>query len=247
MLTVAGLAGDGTLARLERVLSPSERGRLPCFRFEADRLGYLAAHGLVRYALSARVPSVAPEAWAFRTGTRGRPEVDLPAAHRPLRFNLSHTHGAVACVVADLPCGIDVERADAAADVDLLAGGVLTAAERHRLDGLTDPARRTAFFRHWTLKEAYAKARGDGVVLPLDACEFDPSAVPIRARLAPSLADDAAAWWFEQWDQDGFVVALALRPGAGVRPAVSVRRKITWRRSPQPVPGRGEVPREPAG
>lgn len=229
MLAVAGL-GDGTLARLGRVLSPAERGRLPSFRFEADRLAYLAAHGLVRYALSARVPAVAPEAWAFGTGPRGRPEVDLPAAHRRLRFNLSHTHGAVGCVVTDgVPCGIDLERSDGAADVDLLARGVLTAAERHRLDGLTDAARRRAFFRHWTLKEAYAKARGDGVVLPLDACEFDPAAVPIRARLAPSLADDEAAWWFGQWDQHGSACALALRTGAGVRPAVNTHQHAASR------------------
>ncbi|MBO0826640.1 MAG: 4'-phosphopantetheinyl transferase superfamily protein [Streptosporangiales bacterium] len=224
VLAVARLVRDGTLARLERVLSADERDRLPAFRVEADRLGYLAAHGLVRHALSARAPSVAPGAWTFRTGPRGRPEVDEPEAHRGLRFNLSHTHGTVACVVTDgIPCGIDVERSDAAADVDLLAGGVLSAAERGRLDGLAGAARRAEFFRYWTLKEAYAKARGDGVVLPLSACEFDPSAVPVRARLAPSLADDERAWWFEQWDEDDCVVALALRHGAAAVPPVIAR------------------------
>lgn len=227
VLGVAELVRGGMLGALRRVLSPGERDRLPTFRFDADRLGYLAAHGLVRYALSARASSVRPEAWTFRTGKRGRPEVDEPAAWRGLRFNLSHTRGTVACVVTDgVPCGIDVERSDGAADVDLLAGGVLSAAERRRLDGLTDPARRTAFFRHWTLKEAYAKARGDGVGIPLSACEFDPSAVPVRARLAPSLADDERAWWFEQWDEDGCVVALALRPGPGVRPALTVHHTV---------------------
>lgn len=212
MLAVADLVRDGALPRLERVVSAGERSRLPAFLADADRLAYLAAHGLTRHALSARTPSVPPEAWTFRTGPRGRPEVDGPAPHDVLLFNLSHTKDVVACVVTDgVPCGIDVERSDGAADVDLLARGVLTAAERHRLDGLDGAARRAEFFRHWTLKEAYAKARGDGVLLPLDRCEFDPSAEPIHARLAPSLDDDERAWRFEQWHEKGCVVALALR------------------------------------
>lgn len=219
VLATAALVRDGTMARLERALAADERERLPAFRVDADRLAYAAAHGVVRHALSALAPGVPPEAWTFRTGPRGRPEVDGPAAHRGLRFNLSHTRGTVACVVADgVPCGIDVERRDGAADVDLLSRGVLTAVERRRLGGLDDAARRAEFFRYWTLKEAYAKARGDGVLLPLDRCEFDPSADPIRARFAPALADDEQAWWFEQWDEDDCVVALALRaPG---RPAI---------------------------
>lgn len=212
VLAVDGLVRDGSLDRLERVLSADERARLSAFRLEADRLAHLSAHGLVRSALSARAPAVAPEAWTFRVGPRGRPEVDRPATHRGLRFNLSHTRGMVGCVVTDgVPCGIDVERSDGAADVDLLAPGVLSPAERRRLDGLDDAARRAAFFRHWTLKEAYAKARGDGVGIPLDACEFDPDAVPVRARLRPPLDDDARQWWFEQWDDAGCVAALALR------------------------------------
>jgi 4'-phosphopantetheinyl transferase len=212
VLAIAGLVRDGTLARLQCVLSADERARLSAFRVDADRHAYVAAHGLARHALSARTPGVVPEAWTFRTGSRGRPEVDGPAPHRGLRFNLSHTRGTVACVVTDgVSCGIDVERRDGAADVDLLAGGVLTAAERRRLDGLDDAARRAEFFRHWTLKEAFAKARGDGVLLPLDRCEFDPSADPIRVRPAPSLADDERAWWFDQWQDGDCVVALALR------------------------------------
>jgi 4'-phosphopantetheinyl transferase len=227
VLATAGLVRDGTLPRLQRVLSPAERDRLPAFRVEADRVAYAAGHGLVRYALSSRAPGVVPEAWTFRTGPRGRPEVDGPGPHRGLRFNLSHTRGTVACVVTDgVACGIDVERRAGAADVELLADGVLTAAERRRLDGLEGAARRAEFFRHWTLKEAYAKARGDGVVLPLDRCEFDPSADPIRVRLAPTLADDEDAWWFEQWDENDCVVALALRvPG---RPVIRRNPTSCW-------------------
>lgn len=225
MLAVADLVRDGALTRLEGVLSAAERHRLPAFRLDADRVAYAAAHGLVRHALSVHTPGIPPDAWTFRTGPRGRPEVDEPASCRGLRFNLSHTRGTVACVVADgVPCGIDVERPDGAADVDLLAGGVLTAAERQRLDGLDDAARRAEFFRHWTLKEAYAKARGDGVVLRLDRCEFDLSRTPIHARLDPSLDDDADAWWFEQWQENGCVVALALRTPS--RPGIRRRQTL---------------------
>lgn len=230
MLAVAGLVDGAAISRLDRVLSPGERARLPGFRRDADRLGYLAAHGLVRYALSAHAPAVAPEAWTFRTGPRGRPEVDAPAEHRVLRFNLTHTRGTVACVVTDgVPCGIDAEPVDGAADVDRLAGGVLTPAERSRLDRLDrldDAARRAEFFRYWTLKEAYVKARGDGITLPLDQCEFDLSREPIRARFDPPLEDDPRAWWFEQWHDGGAVVALALRTPD--RPAIRRNPTSSW-------------------
>src|SRR5262245_58866692 len=79
-------------------LSPEERVRHARFRFESDRDIYLVAHALTRRMLG-RVIGVASAALEFAAGEHGRPELVAPEAARGFRFNLSHTHGLVACAV----------------------------------------------------------------------------------------------------------------------------------------------------
>lgn len=211
VVAVAELARRGLLDRYRDVLSPAERDRLCRFRLEHDRLGYLAAHGLVRTALTSRDPSTAPSRWRFRAAPQGRPEVD-PAHHdTQLRFNLSHTEGTVACVVtAGADCGVDVEVTPSAADVTLLARGSLTADERVALSAYTGERRHREFFRYWTLKEAYAKARGQGMALPFQDLGFDLRGAAIRLVSRP--ADDAGRWQFAQWfTPDDAAVGVAIR------------------------------------
>ena len=73
------------------------------------------------------------------------------------------------------------------------------------------PAR---FLCYWTLKEAYAKARGLGLALPLDELSFDLSGEGIEIAVGPSVDDEGADWQFDQWaPTDHHVVAVALRSG----------------------------------
>lgn len=219
VVSVDLLAATGRLGGYRDLLSPEERQRLDAFHFDADQLAYLAAHGLARTALSLRAPQTPPHAWRFHRTRYGRPEIDAPAPTR-LTFNISHTRRAVACIVTDdLACGIDVEHTDGAADVDLLARGVLTADERAALRRLDDQRRRIEFFRYWTLKEAYVKARGVGMSLPLDGFGFDlsGSAIGFHPATPPDSPDSPAAgdpgsWQFHQWvPADATVAAVALR------------------------------------
>lgn len=216
VLAVDALARAGALAGYDELLSPDERARRDDFRLDVDRRAYVAAHGLVRTALSRRSPTTAPADWRFRTTSHGRPEIDGDGHTARLRFNVAHTGTAVACVVADgVDCGVDVEDVTRSADVDLLARGVLTPEERRAVAGAPAHDRRAAFFRLWTLKEAYGKARGLGMSVPFDRCGFVTDGPAIRLVPHPSLDDDVTAWRFAQWRRGTTVAAVALRAGDG--------------------------------
>jgi 4'-phosphopantetheinyl transferase len=170
----------------------------------------------VRTTLS-RYADVDPRRWRFRTGPQGKPEIAGPAGAPPLRFNLSHTRGLVACVVTlGLDAGVDVERtARHLRDPLALARHGFAPAERAALTRLAGRARRELFFDIWTLKEAYVKARGAGfLALPARklAYEISPGG-SIGLTIEPELEDRSDAWQ----------VAL-LAPTADHRLAVAIRR-----------------------
>jgi 4'-phosphopantetheinyl transferase len=189
----------------EELLSDEERARLRRLVRAEDRLAFTAAHALVRSALSHCVPQVPATAWEFVRTPYGKPEIAAPRVRPPLRFSLSHTRGLVACAVtAGTPCGVDVEAVDRAMDPLRLAGAVCTPHERSWLAGLERAARPAGFCRLWTLKEAYVKARGRGLSLPLSQCGFavtDPvgGTAGIRVEFAPELGERAEEWWLAQW------------------------------------------------
>jgi 4'-phosphopantetheinyl transferase len=152
------------------VLSAVERARASRLYLAADRQSYTAAHALLRLLLSTCVPGVGPGHWQFTASGYGRPE--LPPPWRRLRFNLSHTEGLVACIAClDFDCGIDVERARGPQSPAFIRH-VLAPAEQRAVLAAPEAARSRLFQRYWTLKEAYVKARGTGLSLPVERCEF---------------------------------------------------------------------------
>jgi 4'-phosphopantetheinyl transferase len=150
-------------------LSAEEGARADRFRLAADRAAYVAAHALLRALLAAHgVPRP-----RFAAGPWGRPE--LADAAVPLRFSLTHTRRLVAAAVAwrdDV--GVDAETTDPALDATGLAARFFAPAEAAMLRNLPVPARPDTFCRLWTLKEAFAKAVGRGLSVPLDAFAFGP-------------------------------------------------------------------------
>jgi 4'-phosphopantetheinyl transferase len=217
---------DGAAARnaCEAVISPEERARRDRFVFERNRREFLFAHGLVRRALSRHAP-VAPREWRFVDGPHGRPEVAGPATAPLLRFNLTHADGLVACVVADaaataagVDVGIDAEVTDRPGPTVDLAERYFAPTEVAAIRALPPDAQRESFFRYWTLKEAYIKARGLGLTCPLDRFWFMLDGA-VGARLVeigidPALGDRGERWRFlEQWASERHLVAVAL--GAG--------------------------------
>ena len=198
------------------LLSDAERARCRRFRFEEDRVSFILAHALLRTALSRHAAATAGE-WSFSTSGHGRPEIDWPPTHPPLRFNLSHTRGLVACAVTlERDVGIDVERIGRRAGTGALAERHFSSSEKLVLASLPSTGADALFFSLWTLKEAYVKARGVGLGLPLDVASFQvvPGAPP-AVSFGPGHGEDARAWQF-----------ALLEPRPGYRLAVAARREV---------------------
>jgi len=197
------------------LLSAAEAVKCRKFYFPNDRHLYLVAHAMVRYVLAGYL-RMDPKKLEFTANAYGRPEIIRQARMPNIRFNLSHTTGLAALVASyDLACGIDVETERQVRDISGLADIVLSAREREVLWELPKPDRIRAFLRFWTLKEAYVKARGKGLSIPLNRCAFDIGAGP-DARFHAVSGDDPLAWQFTQsYPGAGYILAVAIRHGGG--------------------------------
>lgn len=222
---LASTGDPAVAARLEayrELLTPDEAERHERIRPPESRREFLLGRALVRTTLS-RYAEVAPGDWRFRTVGRGRPEIAAPEDAPPLRFNLSHSRGLAGCVVArELDVGLDVEHVERPLDLDRFARRFYSPRERALLATVAGDARKQLFFAIWTLKEAYLKARGIGVALPLASLTFEPRGDgELDVDLGAESDDSADAWRFAVWKAPaGFVVGLAMRrsSGAGPRP-----------------------------
>lgn len=220
-----GIRNPELLTGYKEILSADEMTRYARFFFDRDRHLYLVAWALVRTTLS-RYADVPPEMWTFRTNEYGRPEISGPAGAPPLRFNLSHTRGLAACIVAgEIDVGVDVEDRRRFAHGPDIARRYFSAREVTDFEAVPVESQQETFFEYWTLKEAYIKAVGVGISLGLDRFSFDidRSGAPIgdaerRAptiSFAPDLDDDPAAWQFAQFEPTPHhAMAAAIRRGA---------------------------------
>lgn len=167
---------DATYAALLQSLSPDERCRAGKFAFEVPGRKFVVARGILRSIL-ARYLAVEPADVHFDYGPHGKPCLDRALALQRLEFNLSHasdlfalalfTHGRI---------GVDVERVRSLPDLERMVHSACSDLERDALSDLDVEARTLGFFRCWTRKEAYIKACGDGLSIPLDT--FDVSLAP---------------------------------------------------------------------
>jgi 4'-phosphopantetheinyl transferase len=180
------------------LLCPSEAQQAE--RFTSDRRAreYVFAHALVRAALSRLAHEVAPAAWRFTRDSHGRPFISYRQRSDPLHFSLSHTDGFVACAVSRCErVGIDVEATDRRAAHLEIARTFFAPSELADLISLPPAQQKDRFFDLWTLKEAYAKARGMGLQIALD--EFSIHVAPageLGITFSRDLRDDPDRWRF---------------------------------------------------
>jgi len=225
------------------LLDAGERDRMRRFRFDADGAVYLAAHALLRSALS-RLAPVDPTLWRFRTGEHGKPFVDEPTSHRHLAFNLSHTAGRVAVAIAiRAEVGVDVEHVGRAASLLEHPDRFLSPAEARTLRALPPEARRDRFLAYWTLKESYLKACGLGLSVPLQDLSFHLDEGPrVRVSFEPTIRDDPASWQFLCLAATSdHPMAVAIRREAGTEAPVRVHEAREIPLSP-PEDGTGSRP-----
>lgn len=149
-----------------QLLSAAERDKAQRFRFPEHSARYVADHARMRLLLAAYLDSD-PQRLPFIENRQGKPRMDWPDCR--LRFNLSHTHGmTLLAVCLDAELGVDIERLRAIEDRQEIAAFHFSPREVAALEQEPEARRDLAFLRCWTRKEAYVKARGEGLSLPLD-------------------------------------------------------------------------------
>lgn len=202
---------ESLLNRFGGLLTKEERDRVARPSLPTRRREVLLTRMLVRTTLS-RYADVEPRDWRFSVGERGRPFIDHPS----LDFNLSHTEGVIVCLVAAIPgIGVDVEFLHRKNDTGRVADHFFSPHEKAGL-----PER---FFDYWTLKEAYIKARGKGLALPLDGFWFDIFTPEPMISFDERIPDDPSLWRFETVAlSERHLCSVALPMGPGERPALTI-------------------------
>lgn len=176
------------LRRLERNLSADERARASRFRFARDRDRFVGARGLLREILAPYL-NASPGRLSFGYGAHGKPFL-AGEEHSTLRFNVSHSCDAMLLAVAHMrEVGVDVESVrNFGLAMDEIGDTVLSEPEKQALARFESEKKRTSFLRFWTLKEAYIKADGRGVSLPLK--QIDVSAPEGRVAVLDQATGD---------------------------------------------------------
>lgn len=207
-------ADDETLLRLQQHLNHDERQRATRFRFDRHRREYVVAHALLRVVLS-RNADVAPQDWQLIFNEHGKPSLAEPRSNWRLHFNLSHTKGLTACVIAlERSVGIDVESLNRNIDIQV-AQRFFADHEIAALNDLDGDARERRFLHLWTLKEAYMKGCGKGITMGLKNAPFEISKGEDPTPEVLFRGKDSADWQFDlQHPRGEHALAVAIhRPG----------------------------------
>jgi 4'-phosphopantetheinyl transferase len=153
--------------RLWLFLSEDERSRADRFKREYLRRNFVAARGNLRALLAQRLGCL-PNEIQFSYSDRGKPYI----REGDIYFNLAHSQDlAIYAICSDREVGIDLEYINPECDFEGSARRYFLRSEQQIIEKLqnqnSDLARR-AFYRAWTLKEAYGKATGQGIANILD-------------------------------------------------------------------------------
>ena len=175
------------------LLDTNEVERADRFYFAKDRNRFTVARGVLRQLLGTSL-TLDPREIRFVYGPQGKPSLAAPQSSSGLRFNLSHS-GEVALVAMshNLELGIDVEQVRADFASGEIATRFFSPEECAKLETLPAHESVDAFFNCWTRKEAYIKALGEGLSVPLDSFEvaFGPGvpAALLQVRVNPGEVD----------------------------------------------------------
>lgn len=201
------LEDESIRAKCLALLSPTERARHDRLAAPARRLELAAAHALVRLAV-ANVTNTSPEQWRVRRDSVGRPIVEGPV--EGMHVSVTHTPGLVACLVArGRDVGVDAEQVSPRVPYMRIAEQVFSPGELAELRRLEDAARIDRFFLLWSVKEALAKARGDGE--PLDRIE-----VPLDAGGRARIADRWVLRWSRPSPEHVMATCVCTKDGKAV-------------------------------
>ena len=203
------------LKTLKDTLENKERDRANRFHFEKDRHHFIAARGVLRLILGNYL-NIQPRNLNFAYNTHGKPKIANELDQDHVKFNLSHSHGvALYAVTLGREVGIDIERVRTNLSLEKIAKRFFSPLEFQMLSALSPSERIEGFFNCWTRKEAYIKAIGEGLSIPLD--QFDVTLNPRDEAKIISIKGDStlASCWS----------LYPLTPAAGYAGALAVEGK----------------------
>lgn len=201
------------LEKLKETLVKEERERANRFHFQKDKNHFTAARGVLRRILG-KYLKTEPRRLRFKYNAQGKPAIANDSTSAVITFNLSHSHGlALYAITKKHEIGIDVEQIRSNIEVEKIAKRFFSKNEFETLTSLPLKKRVQGFFNCWTRKEAYIKAMGEGLSIPLN--QFDVTLLPgetakiLQIRGNP---DEAAHWsLYEISPTPGYIGALAVK------------------------------------
>lgn len=202
---------DHAAERFRPLLAEDEIARADRFHFAKDRNHYIVARGWLRKLLAGYL-GILPTGLRFDYAEKGKPSLVANQANA-INFNLAHSHGlAIFAFSAGREIGVDLEFIREDVEDEKIAERFFSGREIAELRAVPIELRKQAFFNCWTRKEAYIKARGEGLSMPLD--QFDVSLAPGEA--AALLRNDKEPDEVRRWTMqsvsvpDGYVAALVV-------------------------------------
>ena len=203
-----------TVAALRATLSPEEEQRAARFRSIELQDRWTVARGALRCILAAYA-RCEPGVLVFREEPHGKPVLTWPVEE--ILFNLSHTGGlALVAIAGSGRVGIDAETVRSEIEVEELSRRFFAPAEAAEILALSPDARLAAFFNCWARKEAFVKALGGGLSVPLDRFQVSVrSDQPARLLWVDGVESDHQ-WSFLDLSEPGVAAALVVEGPAPV-------------------------------
>lgn len=199
------------LGALLSMLTVNEQHRAISFRTERLRQEFVIARALLKIVMAGYC-ACHPQQVRFAYGSRGKPELDgLPGRSRTIAFNLSHSADLVLIgVSAGTPIGVDIEEIRRGKiHIEAVASSFLNSNEEYLVNSGPIEALAQTLFRYWTHKEAYLKALGCGLLIPLP--KVDVRFLNLHESLIRHIPEDGEPEMFgrELACPEGYIGALA--------------------------------------
>lgn len=202
---------EATMRLFQSVITPVELANANRKRGSIGQRDAIITRAFIRQVLS-QYEDISPLAWEFGKGFNGKPFISQPNTN--LSFNLSHAKDLIVCAVSrGCDLGIDVEYIKRKSDTYKLAPRYFSPQEISDLQALPYHQQAIDFYHYWTLKEAYIKACGDGLAIPLNQFSFKLTAgEPVSISFAPA-RDDHPNYWqhFLYQPTDAHKMALSVK------------------------------------
>ncbi len=199
------------------ILSVDELAKVGRLHFEKDKKRFIAARGMLRTLLGGYLEKK-PHEIRFAYTDHGKPLLAVGTGCDNLSFNLSHSGAfALYAVTRSRNIGIDIEHVRDDVSFREIAGSFFSPGEISSLERVNKNKRPEMFFQYWTRKEAFLKAIGGGLSLPLDMCDVSLISGSVLSSIHLSGDNTESSGWYVQdlFPGGGYAAAIAVEGADG--------------------------------